>query len=363
MLNRRLSNPRGGRPLIALAAVLAAAVAVTPSFAGSFLTSQRASQLFLTNKKASKQYLTNKKASEPLPEEKGREQHVRDEGHRAAGAGCRHRRRDRPYGPTATAPPRCGLHPDRVHVVRHEGQRARGDHVLGQRRSARRRNRPLTSPARSKSWSTARKPAKSTSRRRRPSRRHPAALVQSVTLTTVLQKGGHTVAVQYLGSSKAVFTLKGWNLAVQAYPQLPKSTADRTGERQVAAFPGPSGGLGRRAAPASAGAAFFCSAASAARLHSRLGRFGGDRVAPRAALARTAADPGVPAQLLGRRLVLRLRICGPSLSGRGGGGTRRGSGGPGSRGPRRWMPGPPRRGRGWRGSGPCPPVPRRGSGP
>jgi hypothetical protein len=35
----------------------------------------------------------------------------------------------------------------------------------------------------------------------------------------VLGKGGHTVAVQYAGAKNVTFTLKGWNLAVQAYPQ------------------------------------------------------------------------------------------------------------------------------------------------
>jgi hypothetical protein len=37
--------------------------------------------------------------------------------------------------------------------------------------------------------------------------------------TSVLAKGGHTVSVQYAGASKVTFTLKSWNLAVQAYPQ------------------------------------------------------------------------------------------------------------------------------------------------
>ena len=35
----------------------------------------------------------------------------------------------------------------------------------------------------------------------------------------MIGKGGHTVAVQYAGAAKVAFTLKGWNLAVQAYPQ------------------------------------------------------------------------------------------------------------------------------------------------
>jgi len=47
----------------------------------------------------------------------------------------------------------------------------------------------------------------------------PAVISASVTSTTVLGKGGHTVAVQYAGAKDVSFTLKGWNLAVQAYPQ------------------------------------------------------------------------------------------------------------------------------------------------
>ena len=47
----------------------------------------------------------------------------------------------------------------------------------------------------------------------------PALISASVTSTTVLGKGGHTVSVQYAGAKDVTFTLKGWNLAVQAYPQ------------------------------------------------------------------------------------------------------------------------------------------------
>ncbi len=41
--------------------------------------------------------------------------------------------------------------------------------------------------------------------------------------TTVLTKGGHTVAIQYAGAKNVTFTLKAWNLAVQAYPQAPEA--------------------------------------------------------------------------------------------------------------------------------------------
>jgi hypothetical protein len=58
----------------------------------------------------------------------------------------------------------------------------------------------------------------------------PAALVHTVTQTTVLQKGGHTVTVQYAGASKVTFTLKSWNLAVQAYPQPPEPPAPESGK-------------------------------------------------------------------------------------------------------------------------------------
>jgi hypothetical protein len=50
-----------------------------------------------------------------------------------------------------------------------------------------------------------------------------AALVHTVTQTTVLGKGGHTIAVQYAGAAKVTFVLKSWNLAVQAYPQPPEA--------------------------------------------------------------------------------------------------------------------------------------------
>ena len=46
-----------------------------------------------------------------------------------------------------------------------------------------------------------------------------------MTQTTVLGKGGHTVAVQYAGAKNVIFTLKSWNLAVQAYPQ-PEEAAE-----------------------------------------------------------------------------------------------------------------------------------------
>ena len=57
----------------------------------------------------------------------------------------------------------------------------------------------------------------------------------------MLGKGGHTVAVQYAGAKDVTFTLKGWNLAVQAYPQ-PEEAAGGNDHRQQ---PAPTTGGGK----------------------------------------------------------------------------------------------------------------------
>ncbi len=44
-------------------------------------------------------------------------------------------------------------------------------------------------------------------------------IVNTIVQTGVLTKGGHTIAVQYAGAKDVTFTLKSWNLAVQALPQ------------------------------------------------------------------------------------------------------------------------------------------------
>jgi len=58
----------------------------------------------------------------------------------------------------------------------------------------------------------------------------PVAINNTIVQTGVLTKGGHTVSVQYAGAKDVTFTLKGWNLAVQATPQPdePLLTEDAT---------------------------------------------------------------------------------------------------------------------------------------
>lgn len=210
MLRRRLSTLRA-TTVVALAAVLAAAVAVTPSLAGSpFLTNTKAAHLYVSNKKATTLYLKKKaagntfvkKAEAPLTPVVGI----------AAGTAV--------FGPsTATIP---GYIPTAFTSF---GTPGTGSAVItfsgNATCSAEKPTADLACPIQilvdgqttgkvNFAPATASSPA-------------PAALVHTVMQTTVLQKGGHTVAVQYAGAKNVVFTLKGWSLAVQAYPQRPEA--------------------------------------------------------------------------------------------------------------------------------------------
>ncbi|HEY2333721.1 MAG TPA: hypothetical protein VGH58_01765 [Solirubrobacterales bacterium] len=218
MLRRRLSTPRA-TIVVALAAVLAAAIAVTPSFAGSskagspkagsFITKKAASRVYVSNKKASTLYLKKKaatntfvaKASAPLSPVA------------AIAAGTA------PWSSEATAPVSLptaytsfGMPGTGSAVVTFSGsvtctsakptvELACPIQILidGQ-----------TTGKINFAQATASSPS-------------PAAIVNTVMQTTVLGKGGHTVAIQYAGAKNVVFTLKSWSLAVQAYPQRPEA--------------------------------------------------------------------------------------------------------------------------------------------
>jgi hypothetical protein len=219
LLRRRLSTPRAA-VAVALAAVLAAAVAVTPSLAGSsitaaFITKKAAGKIYVTNKKASTLYLRKKgannlfvkKSEAPLPAVAGI----------AAGTAT--------FGPTEvttagyipTAYTSFGLPGTGSAVITFSGQAtcaaakpgpdlACPIQILVDGQSTGKVN---FAPA------TAATPT-------------PVPLVHTVMQTTVLAKGGHTIAVQYAGAKSVAFTLKGWNLAVQAYPQRPEPLPTET---------------------------------------------------------------------------------------------------------------------------------------
>jgi hypothetical protein len=215
LLRRRLFTPRT-TVVVALAAVLAAAIAVTPSLAGSpFLTNKKAAHLYVSNKKAATLFLRKKaasntfvkKADTPLAPVVGI----------AAGTAL--------YGPTDATT--AGYIPTAFTSF---GTPGTGSAVITFSGSATcvatKPTAELACPIQilvdgQTTGKVNFAPATAIS----PT---PAPIVNTVMQTTVLQKGGHTVAIQYAGAKNVVFTLKNWSLAVQAYPQRPEEipTAD-----------------------------------------------------------------------------------------------------------------------------------------
>jgi len=207
LLRRRLSIPRA-ITTIALAGLLAAALIATPSLAGSALTSKRAGHLYLTNKKASTLFLKKKaagntfvkKADAPLPPVAGIAAGTAVFVSNSTTAG---------YIPTAFTS--FGMPGVGSAVITFSGSATCTDatptidlacpiQILVDGQSTGKVN---FAPA------TASSPT-------------PAPIVNTVMQTTVLNKGGHTVAIQYAGAKNVLFTLKGWSLAVQAYPERPE---------------------------------------------------------------------------------------------------------------------------------------------
>lgn len=218
MLRRRLSTPRAATA-VALAAVLAAAIAVTPSFAGSaisgaFITKKAAGQIYVSNKKASTLYLRKKvagntfvtKATAPLAPVS------------AIAAGTAPWSNE---GTTAVYLPT---------AYTSFGQSGTGSDVITFSGSATctsaKPTVELACPIQivvdgQATGKVNFAPATASS----PS---PAAIVNTVMQTTVLAKGGHTVAIQYAGAKNVVFTLKSWSLAVQGYPERPEAPPTET---------------------------------------------------------------------------------------------------------------------------------------
>jgi hypothetical protein len=195
--------------VVVVAACLAATVAVSPSLAGSFLTSKKAAHLFLSNKKAAGTYLKQKAADNIYV--KKAEAPLAPVASIAAG--------NTVFGPVAAATP--GFIPTAFTsfgtpgvgpaVITFSGtgtctaekptpELACPIQILVDEQKVAKVNfLPATLPA-----------AKI------------APIVNTVSISTVLLKGGHTVAVQYAGAAKVAFTLNTWNLSVQAYPQRPE---------------------------------------------------------------------------------------------------------------------------------------------
>lgn len=213
LLSRRLSRPRAAL-VVAIAATLAAVVAVGPSFAKSqqtphvYLTGKKAAGLYLRKKSANTLYLRKKaagnlfvtKADAPLTPVVGI----------AAGTA--------PFSASATT---AGYIPSAFTSFATPGNAPAVITFSGNATcSAEKPTVELACPIQIlvDGQSTGKvnlAPATAYSPKAAP-------LAYTVTQTTVLGKGGHTVAVQYAGAAKVTFALKSWSLAVQAYPEAPE---------------------------------------------------------------------------------------------------------------------------------------------
>jgi hypothetical protein len=228
LLKKRLSTPRAAT-VIVLAAVVALSVTVAPSIAASFLTPKAASQTYvskaaakayLTKSAASKSYLSKSGAANYLTKKAAANSYVAKKGAAlppvigiAAGTTLySNNTTTAGYIPTAftsfatkanvssavisfSGTASC-TNPAKAPTV----DQACPISILVDGQSTGKVN---FAPATGEGTST--KPA--------------AANVHTIVQTTVLGKGGHTIAIQYAGASGLNFQLKSWNLAVQAYPQ------------------------------------------------------------------------------------------------------------------------------------------------
>ncbi len=216
MLSRRLSTPRAAT-VVVLAAAVAVSVTVVPSVAQSFLTNQKAAKVYVSNKKAQSLFLKKKaaanlyvsKATASLP----------PVGAVAAGTAQ--------YGPVAATT--AGYIPTAFASFATKASVSNVTITFSGTGTC-----TAAKPAASLACpveilidgqktgkvnllpSTAASPA-------------PAAVVSTILKTSVLTKGGHTVAIQYAGAKDVTFTLKSWDLAVAAYPQPEEPLETDTG--------------------------------------------------------------------------------------------------------------------------------------
>lgn len=205
LLKRRLSTPRAATAVV-LSAVVAVSVTVVPSLAQSFLTNQQAAKVYVTNKKAGQLYL-RKKAASNLYVAKAGAPKPPVVGIAAGTAQFNAETTTAAYIPTAFSSFATKAEVSSV-VIAFSGQGTCTAPKPGPDQAC-----PVQLLVDGQSTgkvnflpSTATTPT-------------PLPIDNTVVQTTVLGKGGHTVAVQYAGAKNVNFALKSWNLAVQAYPQ------------------------------------------------------------------------------------------------------------------------------------------------
>lgn len=217
LLKKRISNPRAAT-VVVLAAVVAFAATVAPSLAGSFLTSQKAAKLYLSNQKASKLYVSNKKASTLYLKKKAASNLYVAKATASQPAVAGVAAGTAQFGPIAATT--AGYIPSAFTSFATKASVSNAVITFsGQASCTSEKGTPdqacpvqilvdgqTTGKVNFAPATTA--PAKGA-----------AVLVHTIMQTSVLTKGGHTVSVQYAGASGVTFTLKGWSLSVEAFPQ------------------------------------------------------------------------------------------------------------------------------------------------
>ena len=206
LLKRRLSTPRAAT-VVVLAAAVAVSVTVVPSVAQSFLTSQKAAKVFVSNKKASKLYL-KKKAASNLYVTKATAPKTPVVGIAAGTA---------QFGPVSATT--AGFIPSAFTSFATKAEVSSavisfsGTGTCTAAKPGPDQACPVQILVDGQATgkvnflpSTAATPA-------------PVPVVNTIVQTGVLTKGGHTISVQYAGAKNVTFTLKSWNLAVEATPQ------------------------------------------------------------------------------------------------------------------------------------------------
>ncbi|HXF31775.1 MAG TPA: hypothetical protein VN522_09640 [Solirubrobacterales bacterium] len=224
-MKKRLSTPRAAT-VIVLAAVVALSVTVAPSIAASFLTPQAASKKFVTNKKAAKTYVTkaqaNAKAADYLTKKAAANTYVAKKtaplspvvGIAAGTTVFSANASTAGYIPTAFTSFATKADASSA-VITFSGM---ASCTNGSTTKAPTPDQSCPVQILVDGQSTGKvsfAPATLEGTTAKPA----AALVHTISQTTVLGKGGHVITVQYAGASGLNFQLKGWNLSVQAYPQ------------------------------------------------------------------------------------------------------------------------------------------------
>jgi len=232
LLKKRLSTPRAAT-VIVLAAVVAVSVTAVPSIAASFLTPKAASQKYVTKQSASKTYLTKSGASNYLTKKAAANTYVAKKSAplppvvsiAASNTLFSMNSSTAGYIPTAFTSFATKANVSTA-VITFSGTASCTNPAKAPTVA---QACPITilvdgQPAASK---VAFAPATAEGTSKEPA----AAISHTVVQTTVLGKGGHTIAIQYAGASGLNFQLKSWNLAVQAYPQAEEEETTTTSSK------------------------------------------------------------------------------------------------------------------------------------